>query len=767
MAVADDFLYVAAKDKCLALDVRTGETKSQIALPSRAGREWGYVAVVGEVLVGSVMRPEPERRRLSRHSWKRGYFDNMPVVCSDSIHGMNRKTGRVLWSYAPKTGVIVNPAIAASGQRVYFIESDNPAARKVATGRVRVGILVGKGANLTALDIRSGKTLWRKPVKLPYRHNIYLSCSEGICLVTGTSNGDKGAEYNLFAFNDADGGLLWDAVVVRGGKNGSHGLQDQHPAIVGDTIYLKAGAVKLKTGKPVAGWSWTGGKGCGTISSSSHALFKRGNSSVMRDLETGKQWELPTRPGCWINIIPAGGLILIPEGSSGCTCGFPLQTSIAFAPRERNVSIRSVRTDFTSSQKITLHNLQPSGTIRYTTDGTYPTSTSRTYDAPVTIRKTCTIAAAVFDKGKLLGGIDRRKFTRLYPPPVVRSDEGGGFLSEATVEFVTPAGGVSVHYTTDGTDPSATSPKYSGAVTIAGTTTVKAVAVYEDGTLSPVAARTITKLEDLLAAACSEKKVLPKAVALRDFVEQSLKSKELASEKMAGLYTRAMKTADRVEDKKALLGGIGRTHSLASMRVGLSYLDNKELANDAGRAVLQLAQRLVIDHPGEAKSAVKKVVQGSVEQAVRDKASLILTKLDNPNLARSATASSPDGLEKDGRASGDQAAIDGNPGTFWDEQDGAKLYRLRLDFKQPRDVAVISIEGYSHHSYAPKDFDIVCDDKVVKKVRKAAYNNNRLIVRFPPTKCKSLELKITGYYGRSPAIRELELYGAAGGSGKK
>jgi hypothetical protein len=40
-----------------------------------------------------------------------------------------------------------------------------------------------------------------------------------------------------------------------------------------------------------------------------------------------------TRPGCWINIIPAGGLVLIPESSSGCTCGFPLQTSLAFVPK--------------------------------------------------------------------------------------------------------------------------------------------------------------------------------------------------------------------------------------------------------------------------------------------------------------------------------------------------------------------------------------------------------------------------------------------------
>ena len=28
----------------------------------------------------------------------------------------------------------------------------------------------------------------------------------------------------------------------------------------------------------------------------------------------------------------AGGMVLIPEASSGCTCGFPLQTSLGYRP---------------------------------------------------------------------------------------------------------------------------------------------------------------------------------------------------------------------------------------------------------------------------------------------------------------------------------------------------------------------------------------------------------------------------------------------------
>jgi len=334
MAAAEDSLYVAAEDKCLALDSRTGEEKTAIALPSGAGKEWGYVAVVGDILLGSVTRPEPERKRLWQHSWKRGYLDNTPVVCSESIHGIDREIGRVLWSYVPKAGVIVNPAIAASAKRVYFVESTNPASRDELTGRLRAEILLGKGADLVALDIPSGKYAWRRSVTLPYSHNIYLSCAGEILLASGTRNGPQGAEYGLFAFDAATGNPKWDAVIVRGGAGTDHGEQDQHPAIVGDTVYLKAGAVELKTGKRVAGWNWTAG-GCGTISASMQSIFKRDGNPTMRDLKTGEIRKLVTvtRPGCWINIIPAGGLVLVPEGSSGCVCAFPVQTSMALAPR--------------------------------------------------------------------------------------------------------------------------------------------------------------------------------------------------------------------------------------------------------------------------------------------------------------------------------------------------------------------------------------------------------------------------------------------------
>jgi len=160
-----------------------------------------------------------------------------------------------------------------------------------------------------------------------------------------------------------------------------------------------------------------------------------------------------------------------------------------------------------------------------------------------------------------------------------------------------------------------------------------------------------------------------------------------------------------------------------------------------------------------ARAAVQRILDTCKSPAARqmaETAGIILG--DMVNIAPQGTASSPDGLEKDGTAGDDQAAIDGNPDTYWDETDGAKLYRLVVKFKQPEKISALSLSGYAQHNFAPKDFQVICDGKVIKQVANATYTDNFLVVPLPETTCQSVELSITGYYGGSPAIRELGIY---------
>jgi hypothetical protein len=129
------------------------------------------------------------------------------------------------------------------------------------------------------------------------------------------------------------------------------------------------------------------------------------------------------------------------------------------------------------------------------------------------------------------------------------------------------------------------------------------------------------------------------------------------------------------------------------------------------------------------------------------------------NLARGAKATNPDGLKPDGQGQGPHAAVDGDLKTYWDEVDGQKLYQIRVELKQRATVNCLRILAWAHHNHSPKDFEVLCDDKLVKKVIEAEYDNALLTVELPPTDCQSVQLNITGYYPKSPAIRELGIYG--------
>ncbi len=105
--------------------------------------------------------------------------------------------------------------------------------------------------------------------------------------------------------------------------------------IVDSTAYVYPLAYELDGGKPVDTWRLRRSGGCGTFSASADAMFFRARNPTTCNLADGTQAKLTkvTRPGCWINIIPAGGLVLIPEASSGCTCNFAVQTSLALTPK--------------------------------------------------------------------------------------------------------------------------------------------------------------------------------------------------------------------------------------------------------------------------------------------------------------------------------------------------------------------------------------------------------------------------------------------------
>ncbi len=353
LAVAADLLYVARADTCVALDVASGEEKHVFPAAKTAGGQtgqWGYVATIDDLLLGSTSKPGANWRVQDIDTQTLIWRDRQPVVASDVLFAVDRHSGETRWTYRPAEGVIVNPTLAAGGGRVYCVQSADPKTFDVPDGRIKLDALFGRGALLVALDLGSGKIVWKRPIDLArLQHVVFLSYARQTLVITGSRNVSvpgspkERVRYDLWAFDAPTGRPLWNSTqtpVPDHILQGPHGEQVQHSAIVGDVIYNTGFACMLRSGRPYPGWKWQKSDKCGTISASASCVFSRYVTPRMFSLATGDYLSLTavTRPGCWINILPAGGMVLVPEASSGCTCYFSLQTSLALAPREDEAS---------------------------------------------------------------------------------------------------------------------------------------------------------------------------------------------------------------------------------------------------------------------------------------------------------------------------------------------------------------------------------------------------------------------------------------------
>jgi hypothetical protein len=140
---------------------------------------------------------------------------------------------------------------------------------------------------------------------------------------------------------------------------------------------------------------------------------------------------------------------------------------------------------FTSAQSVTITSVTSGASIRYTTDGSTPTSTTGTlYSSPVAINATTTLKAIAFKSGSTDSTVTSATYTISVPSQVAAptfSPAGGTYTSAQSVTIATTTSGSTIRYTTDGSTPSNTAGTvYTGPVAIGATVTLKAIA-YQTG----------------------------------------------------------------------------------------------------------------------------------------------------------------------------------------------------------------------------------------------------------------------------------------------
>lgn len=148
-------------------------------------------------------------------------------------------------------------------------------------------------------------------------------------------------------------------------------------------------------------------------------------------------------------------------------------------------------TPFETSTSVTMSG-EAGAEIHYTVDGSTPTASSPLYSSAITLNATTTVKAIAIKNGAT-SSVANKTFTKSSTPVVnAPSITGTTPFQESTQVTMTAESGAEIRYTTNGSNPSASSSLYSGPITLNATTTVKAIAI-KNGVTSSVASQTFTK----------------------------------------------------------------------------------------------------------------------------------------------------------------------------------------------------------------------------------------------------------------------------------
>lgn len=157
-------------------------------------------------------------------------------------------------------------------------------------------------------------------------------------------------------YHTSDGELQWDETVsvgygidvsgdgverpLAGDRMNSKGNQNypygSRPIILADRnmIFYEPYMFNLMTGEQLE-IEFDRAYNCGTTAASANMLVYRSATLGYMDMDDWKEgtknWG-GFRPACWLNTIPAGGIVLIPQGVEDCDCSYLMQASVALEP---------------------------------------------------------------------------------------------------------------------------------------------------------------------------------------------------------------------------------------------------------------------------------------------------------------------------------------------------------------------------------------------------------------------------------------------------
>ena len=342
-------VFLATQTECQQFDPATGKILHVYQLPEALKNrrsKWGYLGLNGKVLVGSIS-------------------DLLSANYSKALFAYDVVSKKLLWTYSGNN--IAQLCIALGDDKAFLINSkmtrwqreaelqkDKTELARLKGEEKRIAEARIKAADLqlaVALDLQTGKELWTDALDLTECTGIHRSHGE---LMMMYKNGK-------LVFAGASGnGHFWDQFISGEFKQRKVSVVDAgtgqelwsreadyriRPIMAGDTIIAEPWAYDLYTGKPKmrkhpttgeeTPWRFIrSGHHCGHVAATENIMFFRSASTAYYDLnkDNGVTHFAGMRTGCTINMIPANGLVHIPEASAGCQCLFAIQSTVTLEP---------------------------------------------------------------------------------------------------------------------------------------------------------------------------------------------------------------------------------------------------------------------------------------------------------------------------------------------------------------------------------------------------------------------------------------------------
>jgi outer membrane protein assembly factor BamB len=346
-------LYVVVEETAWVVDALSGKVKKYLEIPAkvRDSHLWGFIANEGDQIVGSGVRIGSNFKDFWGCSmWFEGAGRTLAItqVCSDSLFGYDKKSLKNNWVYTG--GMMINSTISLKNGSIYFLENRSSQWADAPNGRISDRSL-WLDLHAVCLDAKTGKKRWEKQLP-PFKYvdaekgfiqSAYgLNSDDGYMLVFSESelvdDKFKGRGHFVYHYlNSSNGQLKWSSQTPW--YRSHHSAHFSHPIIKEDIVYTDPYVVKLADGQVLPEMVKHRQK-CTTPVAWKNGYLFRGRQPGFKSI-TLVMWDKNKnavtgwnrlRPSCWLNVLPAQGGLLIPEGGGGCSCGGWMETSVGFLP---------------------------------------------------------------------------------------------------------------------------------------------------------------------------------------------------------------------------------------------------------------------------------------------------------------------------------------------------------------------------------------------------------------------------------------------------